>query len=418
MRMKTMVTARVPMVAIAGVLGAFALIACGGDDEPGGKIGGGLGSAAKGGTTGSGAKGSGGTSGTIVIGQGGTSSSTGGSASSTGGSSATTGSGGSSGECAKIVSDTSKIDVALLFMVDISGSMNCPVPELMPACTVQPQQHYDDTRWTEMKPALDSFFDSFKAGDGFWAGISFFSRHNSCSAADYEKPDAEIAQLPAAATALKTAVDKQMPSGYTPTVPSLQGALNHATAWAAAHTDQNVVVVYATDGYPQGCSGGDNTIDNAAKAAQTAFTGAHQIRTYVLGVGPNLADLDAIAAKGGTDKAAFIDTGQNVTEQLKTKFDEIRSAVAVDCKYTVPEPPAGQTFSGNVNVQYASGSKPAVVIPYNGTTAQCDEGWQYNADQTQIVLCGSTCDEIKADPAANIQMFFSCEPTVKVGDPR
>src|SRR3954468_6726161 len=144
MRMKSKLTARVPMVAVAGVLGAFALVACGGDAEPGGKVGGGLDSGAKGGTTGSGAKGSGGTSGTIVIGQGGTSSSTGGSVSSTGGSSATSGSSGSGGECAKIVSDSSKIDVALLFMVDISGSMNCPVPELMPACTVQPRQHYDD----------------------------------------------------------------------------------------------------------------------------------------------------------------------------------------------------------------------------------------------------------------------------------
>ena len=415
MRMKMKMTARLPVVAIAGVLGAFALVACGGDAEPGGKVGGGLGPGAKGGTTGSGAKGSGGTSGTIVIGQGGTSSSTGGSASSTGGSSATSGSGGGS-ECAKVVGNSSKIDVALLFMVDISGSMNCPIPELMPACTVQPPQHYDDTRWTEMKPALDGFFDSFMPGDGFWAGISFFSRHDSCSVADYEKPDAEIAALPAAATALKTAVDKQMPAGHTPTVPSLQGALNHATAWATAHTDQNVVVVYATDGYPQGCSGSDNTIDNAAKAAQAAFTGPHQIRTYVLGVGPNLADLDTIAAKGGTDKAAFIDTGQPVTDQLKAKFDEIRSAVAVDCNYTVPPPPAGQTFSGNVNVQYTSGGK-AVIIPYNGTTAQCDEGWQYNSDQTEIVLCGSTCDEVKA-AGGNVQMYFSCDATVKVGDPR
>src|SRR3954465_1083851 len=136
MRMKTKRAGRGPVVAIAGVLGAFAVVACGGDAEPGGKVGGGLDSGAKGGTTGSGAKGSGGTAGTISIGQGGTLSiGQGGTVSSTGGSSATSGTG---GECAKIVSDTSKIDVALLFMVDISGSMTCPVPELTPACTTQP----------------------------------------------------------------------------------------------------------------------------------------------------------------------------------------------------------------------------------------------------------------------------------------
>jgi Mg-chelatase subunit ChlD len=416
--MKTKETARVPMVVAGGFLAALALVACG-DAEPGGKTGSGLGSAAKGGTSGTGAKGSGGSSGAINVGSGGTINVGSGGSVATGGSSGSSGSAGSSGttsQCNQIVSDSSKVDVALLFMVDISGSMNCPVPEASPPCTSQPKNITDTTRWTEMSPALDDFFASFKAEDGFWAGISFFSRNNSCDASAYEKPDAEIAALPAAASGLKQAVDGQTPSGYTPTVPALQGALNHANSWAAAHTDQNVVVVYATDGYPQQC-GNSNTIDNAAKAAATAFAGPHQIRTYVLGVGPNLTDLNKIASSGGTDQAAFIDTGQDVTTQLKEKFDQIRTAVATDCKYTVPPPPAGQSYSGYVNVGYttASSSTP-VTIPFDDTS-KCDEGWQYSADMSQIILCGSTCDEVKAANGM-VKMEFGCQQTVKVTDPR
>ena len=57
--------------------------------------------------------------------------------------------------------------------------------------------------------------------------------------------------------------------------------------------------MYATDGYPLGCDE-KNTIDNAAGVAKAKYEGDNRIRTYVLGVGPNLSDLNKIAASGGT----------------------------------------------------------------------------------------------------------------------
>lgn len=415
MHQKKFHKAGVPMFLTLGALGVLAIPACGGDSDPNGKTGGGLGTG-KGGSGGSGAKvgtgggisltggsSSGGTSsgGTSSVSVGGTSS----------GSSGTVGSGGFAGadSCASVTEDTTKVEVALLFMVDISGSMNCPVPELDPPCMVDPNKTYPQTRWSEMNPALKGFFDAM-ASDGMWAGLSFFSRNGSCNEKDYEKPDSEIALLPAASMNLDSTVDKQKPAGSTPTVPSLQGALNHADAWATAHPDQNVVVVYATDGYPQGCS--NNTIDEAAKIAATAYGGAHQIRTYVLGVGPNLTDLNAIAKSGGTDAAQLIDTGQDVTTQLTEKFNAIRSAVAVECTYSVPAPPAGQALDPNkVNVEY-NGTE----IGFNNTTT-CDQGWQYANNNSQVVLCGSTCDQVKADANAKIKISFGCD-TVIAGQPR
>src|SRR6185503_17206671 len=42
--------------------------------------------------------------------------------------------------------------VALYFMVDISGSMNCHIPEVDPPCTSDPNDTFATTRWTEASP--------------------------------------------------------------------------------------------------------------------------------------------------------------------------------------------------------------------------------------------------------------------------
>ena len=416
--MRSIQKAPVPMVLLSCLLGALASAACG-EADPDGKTGGGL----TGGASGKGGSINVGTGGSSSVGKGGASGSAGTTAVSVGGTSGTSsgssGAGGitDGGACVSVSRNSTKTEVALLFMVDISGSMNCKVPEVSPPCETDPNMDFPDTRWTEMNPALKSFFSG---ATDMWAGISFFSRAGSCTAADYEKPDSEIALLPAAATGLDRAVDAQNPGGQTPTVPSLQGALNHADAWAASHADQNVVVVYATDGYPKGC-GSDNTIDNAASIAATAYMGAHQIRTFVLGVGPNLTDLNKIAVSGGTTAATQIDTGQgaDVTQQLIDKFNAIRSQVTVECEYTVPDPPAGQVLNPDaVNVTYKSGANGMVTtIPFDDT-GTCMEGWKYaDATNKQVVLCGSSCDAVKAIANAEVEVAFGCQ-TVKVGDPR
>ena len=110
-----------------------------------------------------------------------------------GGGSGTTGNGGSGGGCVEGSRQGNKATVALYFMVDISGSMNCPVPEADPACETDPGNDPTPSRWTEASQAYKDFFGS-SAASGLWAGISFFSG-NSCDADNYG-PDVEIAALP------------------------------------------------------------------------------------------------------------------------------------------------------------------------------------------------------------------------------
>jgi hypothetical protein len=42
-------------------------------------------------------------------------------------------------------------------------------------------------------------------------------------------------------------------------------------------------------------------------------------------------------------------------------------------------------------------------------------GWQYSSDSKQIILCGASCEAVKADPGGKMQVLFGCD--TKVGEP-
>lgn len=379
-------------------LGILPVVGCGGDGDD---QGGGIDDDGKGGNGGKGGSSRGGSGGTIPVGgtgAGGASGNSGASGNGTG------------GACVDGSIQGNKSIVALYFMVDISGSMNCHIPEVDPPCTTDPNDDFDTTRWTEASPALQAFFSS-SGTDGMWAGINFFSQGGSCDADDYMNPEVEIAPLPGNANAINNAIDDQNPAGATPTVPSITAAIAHARDWANSHDDQQVVVVYMTDGYPLGCNGGNNTIANAAMVAQQGYTGSPSIRTFVLGIGPNLTDLNQIATSGGTDQAIFINTGQDVGQQLIDALNRIREDVVVDCAYNIPPPPAGQTINlSTVNVRITTSDGDEIVVGRDDPSASGCNGWQFDdpAMPSQIILCGDACDTVQSDPNARFDVLVSC----------
>ena len=386
------------------VFGIFAATACSGSNNTSQVNGGGASSASGSGN---------GTGGGFVLSSGGSSASGNGTSTSTGGGDTFD----PTSACATSSANGEPIPVDLYFMVDITGSMNCPVPEGQIPCEVDPGPPYSKTtRWTVESAALSAFVgDPMNKGLGM--GIRFFpSDNNICSAATYVKPDVEIGVLPGSAMTLDAAIMAQTPGGKTPTVPSLDGALQHAAEWAKANPSHRVAVVYATDGYPMGCNG--NTISAAAALAATAFKGTPSIPTYVLGVGPNLTDLNSIAMSGGTNKAFLIDTTQNAATQLSAALASIRTTAVVGCTYTVPAPPAGQTLDPTkVNVTYtdSKGKVTKVLQDPPGTSCANGTGWEYSANNTQIDLCGSLCTTVKANPGGSLQVLFGC--ATQVGNP-
>lgn len=302
----------------------------------------------------------------------------------------------------------------LYFMVDITGSMKCPVPDSPTSpCEVDPGPPYSQTtRWVIESAALKSFISS-PANAGLGMGIGFFPiGRNICLSGNYAQPAVGIAALPDAASALNQAIDAQRPNGNTPTVAALTGGLNHARSWAEAHPGHSTAVVYMTDGYPRSC-GGQNTIANAAEVARTAFASVPPIRTFVLGVGQNLSELNEIAAAGGTDQAYLVDTTQNAPAQLSAALENIRGRSIVGCAYSIPEPPTGKQIDfERVNVRYTSSSGVVSDATRDSSPTECNEGWQYSPDMTQILLCGELCDAVKHDPAARLNILFGCATRV------
>jgi hypothetical protein len=81
----------------------------------------------------------------------------------------------------------------------------------------------------------------------------------------------------------------------------------------------------------------------------------------------------------------------------------------IPCVYPVNAPAGGTIDFAKVNLIFTDGSGAEYAVVKNvGTT--CDRGWHYINDNSEIEVCGETCDKIKADPLASMDVLFGCEP--------
>jgi hypothetical protein len=105
-------------------------------------------------------------------------------------------------------------------------------------------------------------------------------------------------------------------------------------------------------------------------------------------------------------------------------FDTIAQGIIsrLSCEYPVTEgPDAGAIDPSKVNVKYTPGgadgggdggsTEDILQDPHEACDAGAD-GWQWTADQTKILLCGPTCDRVKADLDGRIDIEIGCETKV------
>ncbi len=232
-----------------------------------------------------------------------------------------------------------------------------------------------------------------------------------CTASTYAAPEVEIATLPGNGPAIVASLNAHNPVGGTPTAPALQGAIDHATAWANDHPTHATVVVLATDGAPMDCSPQD--IPSIAKIATTGVNGSPKILTFVIGVGKELSSLNAIASAGGTGQAFIVDVNQSVADQFAKALAEIQSK-ALACEYLIPQPMQGALDFDKVNVSYkAGGSKDAKLLPQVAGPMSCSAagGWYYvpTKNPTKIVMCPTTCSTFKADVSGEVDIVLGCK---------
>lgn len=293
-------------------------------------------------------------------------------------------------------------------MVDNSGSM----------ATIDPGQ--TQTRWEIISSAVPAFA-SAPENAGLYVGLDFFPEIVApdaalvadCNPTSYETPDVPIDVVPGAnnaqVAALAAAITSRLVSGNTPSTPALQGAIVSAAAWQAGHPEQDTFVVFVTDGQPNGCN---CTVANAAAIAAAGVAQNPPIRTFVLGVGPQVGNLDAIATGGGTGPTATVITAGGAMA-LTTALDAIRSS-AVACDYQLP--PGLDDSLIDLEARMGSQGTPTLLARVSDASA-CGSGagWflrppaEASAAPTGISLCPSSCDALKMTAGSTLQILAGCK---------
>lgn len=311
--------------------------------------------------------------------------------------------------CGTSAAAASLAPVYLVVLLDQSGSMG------------DGQNGDRKEKWDPVTQALKAFFADPESA-GIIASLSLFPADRNhgdgpadgdfgldCDNSAYDTPVVDPTTLPNG-NVFAQAIDAVAPPNEwgTPTYPALSGTVDYAESLYAQDSSRQIAIVMVTDGEPFGCDGQGNNIENTADVAASV---ADRFPTYVVGVGERLDNLNQIARRGGTDRAFIVavDDPEQTRTELLGAIDQIRGDV-MSCELGIPSPPDGkQLDKGKVNVDYTPSVGNTLPLSY---TDDCSEtmGWRYDdvGAPSQIVLCADTCDAVRAEPEASVNVVFGC----------
>jgi hypothetical protein len=307
------------------------------------------------------------------------------------------GTGGIQNECISKTVVGELVPLDMLILQDRSGSMT------------------SNDKWEQAVEAIKGFADSPGVA-GLNLGLAFFppKAGNECTSATYENLPVDIAPLPGNASAIKLSLESTAPTGSTPMLPALEGALAAMTTYLGANPNHAGVVILVTDGDPGGCS---STVANVSAAAAAGVAATPAVRTFVIGMeGATFGNLDQIALAGGTSKSFDVSQGQSAQAELAKALEEVRKA-AIGCVYVLPEvPPSEGTLDpASVSVKFIPGiNEPPVAIGKVDALGDCGEisgGFYFddNADPTQVTLCPASCESVQEGTEnASVQVVLGC----------
>ncbi len=301
------------------------------------------------------------------------------------------------------------LDIYIMF--DQSGSMSTPTTE------------GELTRIDVVRAALAEFLED-PSSNGIGVGIGFFGYHElgatSCDAADFSSPTQGIEVLPPAASDIVSAISDVEPTGETPTGAAIRGACQYAQSWKASHLGHNVAVLLVTDGEPKApitstYSACNPTLTDAVDATADCASALPAVRTYVLGVGPFLQNLNQIAAAGRTEAAYLVEdeTSESVLEALNA----IRADATVPCELVLPSAPSGELLDyAEVNLLTMDAACTQRTVANVSSPGECGEsarGWYYDDanDPSSILLCDTTCADVSV-PGAQLLYSIGCQTVV------
>jgi hypothetical protein len=241
-----------------------------------------------------------------------------------------------------------------------------------------------------------------------------------CNVTAFGRLDLDVGDLPGHAGAVIAALAAREPDGATPMALGVDSALAALFARQKAQPQRRPVLVLATDGQPSGCGPGQS-VPAVETLLQKARLAAPSIATYVVGVfaPEEIAEaqpaLERFAVAGGTRMPFILATGADLSQRLLAALTEIRQQT-VACDYGIPRPQMGTIDFDRVNVRTTSTAgtqEPA----YVGSADRCQAapgGWYYDpppsstTTPSRLVLCPSTCERLRADPAARVELIYGC----------
>jgi hypothetical protein len=313
------------------------------------------------------------------------------------------------------------LDIYIVF--DQSASMcSCLDPGAGQLCL---ESGCNTTRLDAVRVAIDQFLsDPDSAGIG--VGLGLFGQQEigatSCDASTYGAPLVQVGTLPEQAAALTDALSLLQPVGETPTGPALRGACGYARDYRATTQQHQVVLLLLTDGRPEApstCRGGAGpccpSLDDAVLAAEECRNEVG-VRTFVLGVGPLLDNLEQIAVAGGTERAYIVEGG-DVGAGVRNALNRIRGDAAIPCELALPEPPPGDVLALDA-VNLAHAGEDCTLTPFDAVRSAADcaneDGWHYDDPEApqRILLCPRSCERVSG-PGGNLFYSVGCETRIR-----
>jgi hypothetical protein len=331
--------------------------------------------------------------------------------------------------CAKKPEPSSLLPSNLLFLVDRSGSMRCNPPPIT-------SSEECETNETRVDPAQSSKWELTRRAvlttmatlaDTNALGISYFSNDSRCG----------VSSIPNVPISPNTVAQREViASSFAGITPNGSTPLVGATLLAYKHLHQkaldglisgNSYVILITDGeQSENCSApaycknavecSELLIREAAIAAQPDVN----IRTFVVGVpGSERGStvLSRLAKAGGTAKKTCVPEIESchldishepsLEAALQSALQQI-AGQTFTCELDLP--PGAAADPTRVNVIFTPHDTEARVIPQD-YSAPCDggaNGWQFDATQPLIRLCGKSCSAVRGDRGGRIEVVLGC----------
>jgi hypothetical protein len=222
-------------------------------------------------------------------------------------------------------------------------------------------------------------------------GASLFSSDDPCPTLK------SVARTMGNQAGIKNLINSQSPNGDTPTGQSIAAVVADFAANPPPPNSPPIIVL-ATDGLPNACSGSDTTQGQKDSVAAAKAAYAANIRLFILGVGNGIADghLQDMANAGAGITAGMPNAPYylaNSPAQLAMAFQQIIGGV-VSCDLMI---------TGNIDPTTASEG----TVTLDGMTLTYGTDWTFINGNT-IELIGAACTTLQQSANPIVDASFPC----------